>query len=310
MEIRESSLSTKELMVRYSLSKATVLKWRKRENPEDLSHRPHKLHTTLSTVQEWIVCELRRMLMLPLDDLLTVTREFMNPKVSRAGIERLLKREGMASLRTVMQEQKKAGKPTEKKSFKDYAPGYIHMDIKYLPQMPDQSSRSYLFVAIDRATRWVFMHVYPDQTEKSSVDFLARLHKACPFTIEKLLTDNGTQFTDRFTSRTKEPTGRHVFDQACAKAGIEHRLIKPRHPQTNGMVERFNGRISELVQQTRFGSIKELELTLENYLLAYNCHIPQRSLDHLCPADALKKWQKERPELFNKKLNNHPRLDR
>lgn len=293
----------------YSLSKATVLKWKKRENTEDLSHRPHKLHTTLSTVQEWIVCELRRMLMLPLDDLLTVTREFMNPKVSRAGIERLLKREGMASLRTIMKEQKKGGKSTEKKSFKDYAPGYIHMDIKYLPQMPDQSSRSYLFVAIDRATRWVFMHVYPDQTEKSSVDFLARLNKACPFKIEKLLTDNGTQFTDRFTSRTKEPTGRHVFDQACAKAGIEHRLIKPRHPQTNGMVERFNSRISELVQQTRFGSIKELELTLKDYLQAYNCHIPQRSLDHLCPADAVKKWQKEKPELFNKKPNNHPRLD-
>ncbi|NJS37405.1 MAG: hypothetical protein HC765_15025 [Brachymonas sp.] len=106
-EIKESNLSVKELMVRYSLSKATVLKWRKRENHEDLSHRPHTLHTTLSTVQEWIVCELRRMLMLPLDDLLAVTREFVNAKVSRAGIERLLKREGMPSLRTLMQEQKK-----------------------------------------------------------------------------------------------------------------------------------------------------------------------------------------------------------
>ena len=40
-----------------------------------------------------------------------------------------------------------------KRTFKDYEPGFIHIDIKYLPQMPDESSRRYLFVAIDRATR-------------------------------------------------------------------------------------------------------------------------------------------------------------
>ncbi|NJM31912.1 MAG: transposase family protein [Limnobacter sp.] len=191
-----------------------------------------------------------------------------------------------------MQEQKKAGNQAEKKSFKDYAPGFIHMDIKYLPQMPGQTSRSYLFVAIDRASRWVFMHVYPDQTEQSSVDFLKRLQKACPFKIEKLLTDNGTQFTDRFTSKAKEPTGAHVFDQACSQAGIEHRLIKPKHPQTNGMVERFNGRISELVQQTRFGSLSELVQTLRDCLHVYNHSIPQRNLGHLCPVDALKNGRK------------------
>jgi hypothetical protein len=29
--------------------------------------------------------------------------------------------------------------------------------VKYLPQMADQTSRRYLFVAIDRATHWVFI---------------------------------------------------------------------------------------------------------------------------------------------------------
>ena len=162
----------------------------------------------------------------------------------------------------------------------------------------------YLFVAIDRASRWVFLHIYPDQTEASSVDFLARLQEACPFHIEKILTDNGTQFTDRFTSKQKEPSGKHAFDLACAKAKIEHRLIPPRHAQTNGMVERFNGRISELVQQTRFGSAAELAQTLKDYLRAYNHHIPQRALEHLTPIDALKKWQKEKPDLFIKKVYN------
>lgn len=46
--------------------------------------------------------------------------------------------------------------------------------------------------------------------------------------------------------------------------GIEHRLAPTRHPQTNGMVERFNGRINELLQQARFGSLADLEATLLN----------------------------------------------
>jgi hypothetical protein len=40
---------------------------------------------------------------------------------------------------------------------------------------------------------------------------------------------------------------------------FERRFIQPRHPQTNGTGERFTGRISELLQQTRFAfSAREL----------------------------------------------------
>lgn len=57
-----------------------------------------------------------------------------------------------------------------------------------------------------------------------------------------LLTDNGKEFTDRFSvNGERESTGRHVFDKMCASMDIEHRLIQPKHSQTNGMVERFNG---------------------------------------------------------------------
>ena len=92
------------------------------------------------------------------------------------------------------------------------------------------------------------MRIYKDQSDASSVDFLRRVAKAAPFKIAKLLSDNGSQFTDRFTSKTKEPSGDHAFDLQCKAQGIEHRLAPPRHPQTNGMVERFNGRISEVCQ--------------------------------------------------------------
>lgn len=113
----------------------------------------------------------------------------------------------------------------------------MHIDIKYLPQMPDETSRHYLFVAIDRATRWVYIELNADQTDSRSVDFLAKVRQACPVKIVKLLTDNGSQFTDRFTAggKKKEFGGTHVFDRLCKQFGIEHRLIPPRHPQTNGI---------------------------------------------------------------------------
>jgi transposase InsO family protein len=60
------------------------------------------------------------------------------------------------------------------------------------------------------------------------------------------------------------------------RAGLEHRLSPPRQPQTNGMVERFNDRINEVVRQTRFASGAELQATLNNYMLTYCHHIPQR----------------------------------
>ena len=311
-EIRASSATLNELAERYNISRATVLKWKHRDSPDDRSHRPHKLHTTLSPVQEAIAVELRCLLLLPLDDLLVIVREFINPDASRAGLDRCLRRHGVSNLRELQAKEQAdsgAAQPPKLKTFKDYEPGFVHVDIKYLPQMPDERARRYLFVAIDRATRWVFIHIYADQSEDSSVDFLNRLEQAAPMKIIKLLTDNGSQFTDRFTSKKREPSGRHKFDVRCKALGIEHRLCPPRHPQTNGMVERFNGRISEVLHQTCFASAAQLEATLKNYVKAYNHQIPQRALHHVSPVQALKDWYARKPELFKKRVYNQTGLD-
>jgi hypothetical protein len=75
------------------------------------------------------------------------------------------------------------------------------------------------------------------------------------------------------------------------------------------MVERFNGRISEVVKQTRFASAAELEATLESYVKTYNHQIAQRALKHLSPVQALKIWRKKKPELFKKRVYNQSGLD-
>jgi transposase-like protein len=309
LELQNSDRSTAELADIYNLHRQTVEKWRNRETTTDATHCPNRLHTTLSKGQEAVVVELRKLLLLPLDDLLVVTQEFINPDVSRSGLSRCLRRHGVSSLQSMLPEADNDDKPKHK-TFKDYDPGFIHVDIKYLPQMPDENSRSYLFVAIDRATRWVYVEIHKDKTALSAKRFLSRLTEKAPFKIEKVLTDNGKEFTDRFCATgQREPTGHHLFDQVCNDSGIEHRLTKPRTPQTNGMVERFNGRIAEVLATTRFDSAESLTQTITRYVRIYNHHIPQKALGHISPVDALKNWQQDMPELFKKKVYNHTGLD-
>jgi transposase-like protein len=307
-EIQQSKLSERKLAVKHGISRDTVRKWKRRDTVEDYSHTPHNLNTSLTPSQEAVVIELRTSLLLPIDDLLVVVRKFLCPEMSRSALDRCLRRHGISNLKKLFPEEEEQEKPL--KTFKDYEPGFIHADIKYLPQMPDEESRKYLFVAVDRATRWVYMEIHASKTAEEARSFLKNLIEKAPFVISKILTDNGKEFTDRFCpSGEREPTGKHLFDQECAEHSIEHRLIKPRKPQTNGMAERFNGRIKEIVQQTRFESAQQLEEALIRYLDIYNSNIPQRNLGHVTPMEALSKWRKTHPDLFKKSESNHPGLD-
>jgi transposase InsO family protein len=97
-------------------------------------------------------------------------------------------------------------------------------------------------------------------TTKIAGDFLRRLIAAVPYKIHTVLTDNGIQFTTpgaggSAVSEIKEAmaTGElfraHAFELACAKNDIDHRLTKPKHPWTNGQVERMNRTIKEATVQ-------------------------------------------------------------
>jgi transposase-like protein len=283
------------LAEKFGTTEQTVYKWRHRDTVHDLSHTPHRLQTTLTPAQEDIAVVLRTSLLLSLDDLLAVVREFLNPDVSRSGLDRCLRRHGLGNLRDL---KARVAKPKHK-LFKAYEPGYLHVDVKYLPQMADEPSRRYLFVAIDRATRWVFIDIYNSKTAANARRFLRDLERACPIRIRTMLTDNGKEFTDRlFGLRKRVATGRHEFDRLCTELEIEHRLSPPQHPQTNGMVERFNGRIEDVLQSHHFRSGEELETTLHRYVWLYNQQLPQSALHSKAPLQAMKDWYKIKPELF------------
>src|SRR4051812_4062251 len=84
LAIQSATGSDYELARQFKLSRDTVRKWRKRETVADLSHTAHRLQTTLNAGQEELVVYLRTQLLLPLDDLLAVVREFIEPEMSRS----------------------------------------------------------------------------------------------------------------------------------------------------------------------------------------------------------------------------------
>jgi transposase InsO family protein len=113
------------------------------------------------------------------------------------------------------------------------------------------------------------------------------------------LTDNGKEFTDRLLCRDRQAGGRHEFDQLCAALDILHRLTRPRTPQTNGMVERFNGRIADILKTHHFVSGEDLEQTLLRYAVLYNEHLPQAALNSKTPKNAMNMGYASHSQLFH-----------
>ena len=293
------------LAKRFNLAPNTVRKWQSRTDFNDRSHTAHNLQTTLNSAQEQIVIYLRKQLLLPLDDLLSVTREFLCPEVSRSGLNRCLRRHNVGNLREMTRTQD--NKPKYQR-FKDYSIGYVHIDVKYLPQMPDETKRRYLFVAIDRATRMVCVQLRHSKTANDAKAFLKSVTERFPFKVSKVLTDNGKEFTNKVFGQ-KAADNTHEFDLLCQSLGIEHRLTKVRRPQTNGMVERFNGRIADILRTHHFQSGKELEHTLKRYIDLYNNHLPQANLNCRTPCQVMFEWYEKKPQSFNKPVHNRTEGD-
>ena len=240
--IQGSKKSVAKLAAELGVSETTIYRWRDRTTVEDRSHRPKNLVTSLSPVEERAVCELRTSLQLPLDDIVEVMRRCINGKLSRSAIHRCLQRNGVS--RRPKPDKPKAG------VFETASIGFIHIDLKHLPAL--QRRTSYAFVAIDRATRYVYVEIHSRRDGATATGFLKRFLAHFPHQVHTILTDNGAEFTDRFAVDKKDkppgrPSGSHPFDQLCKQHGIDHRLTRPYHPQTNGLVERFNRRIAEAI---------------------------------------------------------------
>ncbi len=109
-----------------------------------------------------------------------------------------------------------------RQAFKRYPIGYFHIDIA---EVRTAEGTLYLFVAIDRTSKFAFVRLEESATVETASAFLQQLIDALPYRIHTVLTDNGIQFGD-LPSRRNGPTARlrmHLFDRICAANHIEHR---------------------------------------------------------------------------------------
>ncbi|KFL91423.1 Mobile element protein [Acetobacter malorum] len=161
--------------------------------------------------------------------------------------------------------------------------------MKHLPKLQTADGdrrKRFLYVAIDRCSRSVHLAVYDAENADNSVNFLNAVKSAFPFRITHILTDRGSCLTA------------DAFEKACRDMGIDRRRTKAYSPQTNGMVERFNGRVATEVLQVCVSSHKDLEILLRGFCFAYN-HRPQHVLGGITPAQCFTSWLEKHPTSRN-----------
>jgi transposase InsO family protein len=283
-EIARSREPTGVLARRFGVSTETIRKWRNRgaQNCQDRSSRPHKLPWKATEEERAIVCALRRATGFPLDDLTFVVRHFL-PHLNRDAIYRILKAEGLGRLPPAHRSKRASG------SFKDYDLGFVHMDIKHLPKLrtaDGESRKRFLYVAIDRRSRWGHLAVKDDETAESAIAFLKQAIGAFPFRITHVLTDRGSCFTA------------DGFEDACRRLRVQHRITRPYTPQTNGLAERFNGRVQREVLGITIYSHRDLEKLLKGFNQAYNSR-RQRVLKGASPDQVVRRRLAAAPDLTN-----------
>ena len=120
------------------------------------------------------------------------------------------------------------------KEVQEYAIGYFHIDIT---EVRTEEGKLYLFVAIDRTSKFAYVELFEKEGKIQAAEFLERLIQKVTYKIHTILTDNGVQFTNLAKNR-KAPE--HIFDRICKENEIDHILTFPVHLWTNGQVERMN----------------------------------------------------------------------
>ena len=170
----------------------------------------------------------------------------------------------------------------------------VEIDVKFVPYKVN-NKRYYQFTAIDCASRWRYLEIYDDYSNFNSMAFLQKLIAIAPFKIRAVKTDNGSNFTNRYTGYLKSTDPQnpklHDFDIACQRQNIIHYLIDPGKPAQNGKVERSHRTDQEIFyDRSNCKTIWGLKKAIRKWNNYYN-NLEHCALNGLTPNEALEKVQ-------------------
>ncbi len=204
------------------------------------------------------------------------------------GLYRFLKKQGIMAVHPP--NPKYVPKPYEQM---DHPGQRIQVDVKFVPSACLVNSRVigkhfFQYTAIDEYSRWRFVEAFEEHSTYSSALFVDHLVKAFPCPIECIQTDNGNEFTNRFTSKQDKPT---LFQIHLERHGIRHKLIRPYTPRHNGKVERSHRKDNERFYATHtFYSFDDFASQLKVYNRRDYNSFPMRPLEWKSPNQVLKDY--------------------
>lgn len=273
---------------KYNKSRSYIYFWKSRwdgtvESLACQSRRPHSHPNRHTDAELELIRNMRR----------------RNPDLGMVELWHRLKKRGYSrrpeSLFRIMRKlgmfpQKKQKNPYIPKPYEQMTyPGQrVQVDVKVVPRrcIADPELRLFQYTAIDEFTRLRFLAAYTEQSTFSSADFLQKLVKWYArkgIRVECVQTDNGFEFTNRFSSSRRDlPT---LFENTAHQLGIRHKLIRPYTPRHNGKVER-----SHREDQKRFYSSHSF-FSLSDFASQLAVHnrrsnnFPMRPLDWLSPLE-------------------------
>lgn len=278
--------------VKYKTNRQYIYRWKQRfdgsiHSLRDLSRRPHHHPNQHSPSEIKLISDMRRRN--PDAGLVVFWVKLMQRGYSRSitGLYRFLRRQNLMAVKPP--NPKYVPKPYEQMTY----PGQrIQIDVKFVPSVclvnQAKGQKFYQYTAIDEYSRWRYLEAFEEHSSYSSAVFLEHLIKRFPHPIECVQTDNGQEFTKRFSAGggSDKPT---LFQTRLQEHGIRHKLIRPFH---NGKVERSHRKDNERFYDTHtFYSFDDFSKQLKRYnQLDYN-HFPMRSLGWKSPSQTLKDYR-------------------
>lgn len=150
-------------------------------------------------------------------------------------------------------------------------PGYLGSQDTFYVGTFKGVGRVYQQTYVDTYSKVAHCKLYTTKTPITAADLLndrvLPFYEAEELPVLRILTDRGTEYCGR--------ADQHDYQLYIAVNDIEHTKTKTRHPQTNGICERFHKTILQefyqpALRKKLYRTIEELQIDLDEWLIHYN----------------------------------------
>jgi transposase InsO family protein len=298
-----------EVALRYGVSRQSVHAWKRKylaggiEALREASRRPRTSPTRVESALEALVCEMRRTH--PRWGARRITFELGQSGVasppSRATVHRILVRNGL--VRPQPQQHRRKYRRWQRE-----APMHLwQLDLVGGVFLAD-GRECKMLTGIDDHSRFVVIAaVLAVPSGRAVADAFLKAMRVYGVPSE-VLTDNGKQFTGRFT---KPRPAEVLFERVCRENGITARLTKPHSPTTTGKIERWHQTLRrELLDLAEpFADLPSAQAAISAWVHTYNYARPHQSLDMTTPASLFRPNAQPEPLALTRQPDTPGNLD-